>query len=237
MDRRHFMATLAAAVSVGTARAPLSIAGESSEQMRQTRPAIPRRALGKTGVKVSSLIIGGVAGMKQAPTAQLDPAEMANAALDAGIDYFDTAPSYGAGQSETNYGRVLATRRKEVFLATKTGNRSYDGAMKEVEISLKRLRTDRLDLLQLHGVSAKEDFTKWDKPDGVMKALRKLKEERVTRFIGVTGHESAEAMCRAIELFDFDTILTTFNPTVRRRPYEELVLPLARKKGMGILAM
>jgi len=175
--------------------------------------------------------------MKQPPTAQLDPAELANAALDAGIDYFDTAPSYGAGQSETNYGRVLATRRKEVFLATKTGDRSYDGAMKQVEASLKRLRTDRLDLLQLHGVGAKEDFTKWDRPDGVMKALRKLKEETVTRFIGVTGHESADAMCRAIELFDFDTILTTFNPVVRRKPFEELVLPLARKKKMGILAM
>jgi aryl-alcohol dehydrogenase-like predicted oxidoreductase len=191
--------------------------------------------LGKTGVEISTLIIGGVGGMKQPPTEQLDPAELANAALDAGIDYFDTAPSYGAGQSETNYGRVLATRRKEVFLATKTGDRSYDGAMKEVETSLKRLRTDRLDLLQLHGVRAKEDFTKWDK--GVMKALRKLKDERVTRFIGVTGHESADAMCQAIELFDFDTILTTFNPTPRRRPFEELVLPLAQSKKMGILAM
>ena len=173
--------------------------------------------------------------MKQPPTEQLDPAELANTALNAGIDYFDTAPSYGAGQSETNYGRVLATRRREVFLATKTGNRSYDGAMKEVEASLKRLRTDRLDLLQLHGVRAKEDFTKWDK--GGMRALRKLKEEKVTRFIGVTGHESADAMCRAIELFDFDTILTTFNPTPRRRPFEELLLPLARSKNMGILAM
>lgn len=237
MDRREFMTTLAAAVAVGTVRAPVGIAGEYAAIKDRKRSAIPRRVLGKTGVEVCTLIIGGVGGMKQAPSAQLDPAELANAALDAGIDYFDTAPSYGAGQSETNYGRALATRRNEVFLATKTGNRSYDGAMKEVETSLKRLRTDRLDLLQLHGVSAKEDFTKWDKPDGVMKAFRKLKEEKVTRFIGVTGHESADAMCRAIELFDFDTILTTFNPVARRRPFEELVLPLARKKKMGILAM
>ena len=237
MDRRQFMTTLVAAVTVGTERAPVGIAGELAGSKDRKRSAIPRRVLGKTGVEISTLIIGGVAGMKQAPTSQLDPAELANAALDAGIDYFDTAPSYGAGQSETNYGRVLATRRNEVFLATKTGNRSYDGAMKEVETSLKRLRTDHLDLLQLHGVGAKEDFTKWDKPDGVMKAMRKLKEEKVTRFIGVTGHESADAMCRAIELFDFDTILTTFNPVARRRPFEELVLPLARRKNMGILAM
>ena len=229
------MTTLAAVATVGTGLPSASIAGRSPASRSRKTSAIPRRVLGKTGVEISTLIIGGVGGMKQPPTEQLDPAELANTALDAGIDYFDTAPSYGAGQSETNYGRVLATRRKEVFLATKTGDRSYDGAMKEVEASLKRLRTDRLDLLQLHGVRAKEDFTKWDK--GVMRALRKLKEEKVTRFIGVTGHESADAMCKAIDLFDFDTILTTFNPTPRRRPFEELVLPPAQSKKMGILAM
>jgi len=94
-----------------------------------------------------------------------------------------------------------------------------------------------LDLLQIHGVKAKEDFTTWDKPNGVLKALYKLRDERVTRFIGVTGHETAESIRCAIELFDFDTVLTTFNPTTRRRPYQELTLPLARKKKMGILAM
>jgi len=175
--------------------------------------------------------------MKQAPTRSFHPAQLAEAALDAGITYFDTAPSYADGQSESNYGEVLATRRKEVFLASKTGSRSYDEALRSVEASLKRLRTDHLDLLQLHGVSAKEDFAKWDGPSGVLKAMRKLRDEKVTRFLGVTGHESAEMMRRAIERFDFDTILTTFNPTVRRRPFQELVLPLAQEKKMGILAM
>jgi len=175
--------------------------------------------LGKTGIEVSVLILGGVVAMKEVPPAKFHPAELANAALDAGINYFGTAPAYGNGQSERNYGEVLATRRNEVFLSTKTGNRSYDGAMREVEASLKRLHTDRLDLLQIHGIKSKEDFTKWDKPDGVLKALYKLRDEKVTRFIGVTGHESAESMRRAIELFDFDTVLTTVNPTARRLPY------------------
>ncbi|MGD8501053.1 MAG: aldo/keto reductase [Phycisphaerales bacterium] len=233
MDRREFMGALVAAAAVGTTRTRVSFAGKVEGQ----QSAIPRRALGETGVKVSVLILGGVVAMKEAPTPEFHPAELANAALDAGINNFDTAPAYNSGQSERNYGEVLATRRKEVFLATKTGNRSYDGAMREVEASLKRLRTDHLDLLQVHGVNAKEDFTKWGKPDGVMKALHKLRDEKVTRFVGVTGHESAESVRRAIELFDFDTVLTTFNPTVRRRPYQELVLPLARKKNMGILAM
>ncbi len=237
MDRRQFMTALVTTVAVGTTRARVGFTSESEKQEKPGGRDIPRRVLGKTGVEVSVLILGGVAAMKNAPTAKFHPAELADAALDAGINYFDTAPAYANGQSERNYGEVLATRRKEVFLATKTGNRSYDGAMRDVEASLKRLRTDRLDLLQIHGVKAKEDFTKWDKTDGVLKALHKLRDEKVTRFIGVTGHESAESMRQAIELFDFDTVLTTFNPTVRRRPFQELVLDLARKKEMGILAM
>jgi hypothetical protein len=237
MNRREFIGSLITTAAVGTNCLRADLAGSLEQQQKPKKPAIPRRILGKTSVKVSALIIGGVVAMKEAPTAKFHPAELANAAIDAGINYFDTAPSYGNGQSERNYGEVLATRRNEVFLATKTGNRSYDGAMREVEESLKRLRTDRLDLLQVHGTKAKEDFTKWDKPDGVLKALYKLRDEKVTRFIGVTGHESPEAMRRAIELFDFDTILTTFNPTLRRRPYQKLVIPLARKKKMGILAM
>jgi len=237
MDRREFIEALIAAVAVGTTHVYASFASKSQEQQKPKKPAIPRRVLGKTGVEVSVLILGGVVAMKEAPTAKFHPAELANAALDAGINYFDTAPSYNNGQSERNYGEVLATRRNEVFLATKTGNRSYDGAMREVEASLKRLRTDHVNLLQIHGVKAKEDFTKWDKPDGVVKALYKMRDEKVTRFIGVTGHESAESMCRAIELIDFDTVLTTFNPTTRRLQYQRLILPLARKKKMGILAM
>ncbi|MHC4171744.1 MAG: aldo/keto reductase [Planctomycetota bacterium] len=237
MDRREFLGTMATVVAGGAACTRPILGVESREQKKSTKPIIPRRVLGKTGIEISVLILGGVVAMKEAPTAKFHPAELANAALDAGISYFDTAPSYGNGQSERNYGEVLQTRRSEVFLSTKTDNRSYDGTMREVEASFKRLHTSRLDLLQIHGVKAKEDFTKWNKGDGVLKALYKLRDEKVTRFIGVTGHESAESMLRAIELFDFDTILTTFNPTKRRLPYQRLVLPVARKKKMGILAM
>jgi hypothetical protein len=207
------------------------------EKQPPSKPAIPRRVLGKTGVEVSVLILGGFPTMKDPPTAKFHPAQLADAAIDAGINYFDTAPAYGNGQSERNFGEVLATRRKEVFLATKTGNRSYDGAMRDVEASLSRLRTDHLDLIQIHGVKANEDFTKWDKPDGVLNALHKLRDEKVTRFIGVTGHEAAESMRQAVESFAFDTVLTTFNPTAKRRPFQEIVLPLAEKKKMGILAI
>lgn len=237
MNRRQFIGALVTAVAAGTSCVQTKSGSKSQERQKLNKQAIPKRVLGKTGVEVSVLILGGFVAMKEAPTAKFHPAELANAALDAGINYFDTAPAYGNGQSERNFGEVLTTRRKEVFVATKTGNRSYDGAMRDVEASINRLRTDHLDLLQIHGVSANEDFAKWDKPDGVLKALHKLRDEKVTRFIGVTGHESPESMRRAIELFDFDTVLTTFNATVKRRPYQELVLPLAGEKKMGVLAM
>lgn len=193
--------------------------------------------MGKTGVMVSAMALGGVAGMQRPRASDHDPAALAELALDLGITYFDTAPAYNNGQSETNYGEVVARRRGEIFLATKTGDRTYDGTLRSVEESLKRLHTDHVDLLQIHGIKKDEDLAAIGKPGGVLAALHKLRDEKVTRFIGVTGHEDADAMRRAIEMYEFDTILTTFNPVARRQPFRNSVLPLAVEKKMGILAM
>ncbi len=202
-----------------------------------TSRSLPTRPLGRTGQRVTVLGLGGYTGMKEPRTKEFDPVQMANEAIDLGVHYFDTAASYGNGQSESNYGLVLKQRRDEVFLTTKTGQRSYDGAMREVEASLKRLQTDHVDLLQIHGARVKEDLAAWGKPDGVLTALRKLRDQKVTRFIGVTGHESAAVMCQAIHMYTFDTVLTTFNPMEKRRAYAHDVLPLATRKRMGIIAM
>jgi len=198
---------------------------------------LPRRLLGKTGVEVSVLALGGVIGMQLPPSADHDPAALVETALDLGITYFDTAPGYNNGQSETNYGQALARRRREVFLATKTGERTHDGTLRSIEQSLKRLRTDRVDLIQIHGIAANEDLDAWEKPDGVLTALRKLRDQNVTRFIGLTGHESASKLRQAIERYEFDTILTTLNPVSRRQAYREDLLPLANRKQMGVIAM
>lgn len=227
--RRCFLARVAA-LSGAFACGPLLRA-------EQDTTALPTRPLGRTGERVTVLGLGGYTGMKEQRTSQFDPVEMANEAIDLGIHYFDTAASYGNGQSESNYGHVLAHRRNEVFLTTKTGQRSYDGAMREVEASLKRLQTDHVDLLQVHGVQINEDLTVWGKPNGVYTALCKLRAQKVTRFIGVTGHESAAVVCQAINRYPFDTVLTTFNPMATRRAYARDVLPLAQRKQMGIIAM
>ena len=235
-SRREFIkATVAIGVGGLT---PLARASEvQGVSAGAARPALPRQALGKTGVEVSILALGGVIGMQRPPAEDHDPVAIAETALDLGITYFDTAPSYNSGQSESNYGQVLARRRDEVFLACKTGDRSYDGTMRSVEQSLRRLRTDHLDLLQIHGVSAGEDPSGWGQPDGVVTALRKLREQSVTRFIGITGHDDAAVLRRAIEMYEFDTLLTTLNPVGRRRPFREDLLPVANRQQMGVIAM
>jgi aryl-alcohol dehydrogenase-like predicted oxidoreductase len=198
---------------------------------------MPRRPLGATGVNVSVLALGGVIGMQLPPSKDHDASAIAEQALNLGITYFDTAPSYNNGQSETNYGPVVAQRRAELFLATKTGDRSYDGTRRCIEQSLRRLRTDHVDLLQIHGVSDRDDLVAWGKPNGVVSAMRKLRDEKVVRFLGVTGHDSADALRRAIEMYEFDTLLTTLNPVSRRRPYREELLAVANGKKIGVIAM
>jgi uncharacterized protein len=236
MNRREFLQSLMAACAVG-GQAPALCAADSNANERPGRATIPHRPLGRTGVSVSMMALGGVIGMSLPPSPTHDPAAIAEAALDLGVTYFDTAPSYNNGQSETNYGQVLARRRQEVFLTTKTGDRTHDGTLRSLEQSLKRLRTDHLDLIQIHGVAENEDLAAWDKPGGVLTALRKLREQKVTRFIGVTGHASATKLREAIELYEFDTLLTTLNPVSRRRAYRDELLPVANRKQMGVIAM
>jgi aryl-alcohol dehydrogenase-like predicted oxidoreductase len=236
MKRREFIQT-AAAVAVAGLGSRAAAAQERSAGIPMKPGSIPRRPLGKTGVEVSILALGGVIGMQRPPTENHDPAAIAETALDLGITYFDTAPSYNNGQSETNYGQVLARRRGEVFLACKTGDRSYDGTLRSVEQSLKRLRTDHFDLLQVHGVAGREDLPAWGRPDGVFHALQTLREQKVTRFLGVTGHEDAGMLRRAIERYEFDTLLTTLNPVRRRRPFRAELLPAANRQQMGVMAM
>jgi len=236
MKRREFIKAAAALAAVGLEAGTLT-AENGLGTTSAGQPLLPRVPLGKTGVEVSRLALGGVIGMQLPPSSGHDPAAIADTALDLGITYFDTAPSYNNGQSERNYGMVLSRRRQEVFLSSKSDNRTYDGTLRSVEQSLKRLQTDHLDLLQIHGVGPKEDLPAWEKPGGVLTALRKLREQKVTRLIGVTGHLDAEILRKAIEMYEFDTLLTTLNPTSRRRPFREDLLPVANQKRMGVIAM
>ena len=236
LSRRQFLKSFSASCAVAGPAAALA-ADDALSSIAKAGVRFPQRSLGKTGVAVSALALGGVIGMQLPPSAVHDPAAIAETALNLGVTYFDTAPAYNNGQSETNYGYVLARRRKEVFLATKTGDRTYDGTLRSIEQSLKRLQTDRVDLIQIHGISPTEDLDAWEKPTGVLTALHRLRDQKVTRFIGLTGHDSATRLREAIERYELDTLLTTFNPVSRRKPFRDDLLPVANRKQMGVIAM
>jgi uncharacterized protein len=197
---------------------------------------LPHRTLGRTGASVSILAMG--CGSRFL----MYPADQATAVLEKavglGIDYLDTAYSYGDGESETRLGRFLATRRKDVFLATKipTRSRTRDAALREVEGSLKRLQTDHLDLLHLHSLGDEADLAKIEAADGAIKALYELRDQKVTRFVGMTSHTDGAVMAKAIERNDLDCVQMAMNPA-RASRFEELALPAANKKSLGVILM
>jgi aryl-alcohol dehydrogenase-like predicted oxidoreductase len=227
-SRREFLLTAAA----GTAALGLTrVAGAADDK----KPKIPRRVLGKTGVEVSILGFGG--GSRFLLAKDEDAAALLERAIEAGVTYFDTASIYGRDRrSEKLYGATLPKYRQSIFLATKTGDRTYDGAMRSFDESLKMLKVDSVDLFQMHSAEPDDDLAAWDKPTGALAALRKLKEQKATRFIGFTGHAQAETHKQVIETFDFDTVLMALN-AAKHKKFGELALPAAVKKDMGVIAM
>lgn len=209
------------------------------EKRKYDAKGVPTRVLGKTGVSVPLIVIGG--GSRFCTVK--DPEESAailNYAVDHGFYYLDTAHDYGYEGviSEERYGLVLKDRRDEIFLATKVQKRTYDDAMKDIEESLRRLQTDLLDLLQIHNIQMLDDVEKIGAKDSVLKALHKMKDEKVTRFIGYSGHLSSESMAAMAERYDFDTMLIALNHYEERKgDFEKQAIPAAAERDMGVLAM
>jgi uncharacterized protein len=203
----------------------------------EAKTKLPQRVLGRTGVKVPIIAFG--CGSRFLMYESEDEALRAlNHVIDSGVTYLDTAMDYGKGLSETRVGMVMRTRRKEVWLATKVPPpaRTRDEALREVEKSLKRLQTDRVDLLHLHSLTTDEDLQKIEAKDGAMKALYELREQKVARFIGMTSHTDGAVMAKAIEHNDLDCVQMAMNPA-RALQFEELALPAAKKKNLGVILM
>lgn len=203
-----------------------------------TIPAgMPTRPLGRTGHAVRLFSLGGQATLEQPHTEQQSLA-IIHRAIDLGVNYIDTAPSYGSSISETWIGKVMATRRREVFLASKTHDRTYDGAMRLLEQSLKRLQTDHLDLWQCHNVMTEDDLSAMFARDGVMKAMEKARDQKLVRFFGITGHHDPSVLRHGIERYPFDTLLVALNAADRHRAsFIDQLLPTAVAKQMGIIGM
>jgi len=161
-----------------------------------------------------------------------------NRVIDLGVTYLDTAVAYGEGKSETRVGGVMKTRRKEVFLATKIPDRARtrDAALREVDASLKRLQTDHVDLLHLHSLGDAADLARIEAPDGALKALYELRDQKTARFIGMTSHTDGAVMKQAIERNDLDCVQMAMNPA-RALRFEELALPAAKARNLGVILM
>jgi aryl-alcohol dehydrogenase-like predicted oxidoreductase len=224
MERREFLkqSALTAAAAI------------SPRMSAAATPANPiaRRPLGKTGEHLSIIGFGGIVVMNE------DPGQSKNIvaeAVDRGINYFDIAPSYGNAQERL--GPALAPYRKNCFLACKTEGRMKDDSRKQLEESLRLLKTDHLDLYQFHALTKMTDLDKVLGPGGAMETMEAAKKEGKIRYIGFSVH-SAETALAAMDRYNFDTVLFPVNFVLfSQANFGPQILKRAQEKGMGILAL
>jgi aryl-alcohol dehydrogenase-like predicted oxidoreductase len=193
---------------------------------------IEKRPFGRTGHMSSATIFGAAAFSRN--VSQDDANRVLELLLDHGVNHIDTAARYG--DSELRLGPWMAEHRKDFFLATKTGDRSYTGAKESLHRSLERLRVDAVDLIQIHSLGHPEDWDEVMGADGALEALMEARDEGLTRFIGVTGHGwSIPAMHkRSLARFDFDSVLLPYNYIMHqsdryRRDFDDVVRACERR--------
>ena len=244
-NRRNFLkksgalaAGLLAQAGLGAhASAPKELGGLPDNP--RTQAGMPTRNLGKTGYKVGIFSLGGQASLERANNFDV-AVPIIERALDLGVNYLDTSSIYGGPDrwSEQYYGQVMKSRRNEAFLATKTKERTREGSLRMIEKSLKLLNTDHIDLWQLHDVGLPTDVDAIFAKGGAMEALIEMQEQKVVRFLGVTGHYRPDALMDAINRHPFDTILLALNAADSHiYSFTDQLLPLAVEKQMGIIGM
>jgi len=228
MKRRDFIKTTAIMAPMASLfPADLSFIRRESESGK-----IEKRSLGKTGAMLSVLGFGGIVVMNVSPE---EASASVRTAIDAGVNYFDVSPSYG--DAEIKLGKALEPYRKDVFLACKTDGRRKEDSRKELEQSLKNLRTSYFDLYQLHAVTTLDDVKTILGKGGAIETFLDARREGKVKFIGFSAH-SVEAATALMNGFDFDTILFPFNMyTWYAGNFGPQVLALAQEKKMGILAL
>ena len=226
MQRREFIKqTAIAAATVASAK---QLHASSSTPVNP----IAKRSLGKTGEQLSIIGFGGIVVMDDSTSGS---ANIVAEAVDRGINYFDVAPSYGNAQERL--GPALAPYRNKSFLACKTEGRMKDDSRKQLEESLRLLKTDHLDLYQFHALTKMTDLDKVLGPGGAMETMEAAKKEGKIRYIGFSVH-SAETALAAMDRYNFDTILFPVNFVLfTQAGFGPQILKRAQEKNMGILAL
>jgi predicted aldo/keto reductase-like oxidoreductase len=232
INRRKFIerSSLAAATITAGSLFPLGCSSNKSKLS-----TFPSRILGKTGERISILGYGGGSQFMRMPDGEWEP--HLKYAIDAGINYFDTASTYGANNakpSEERFGEILPPYRKKIILLTKIHDRDPEKARKEFERSLKRLKTDYVDILLIHAIRPEDTLPDIEK--GVYQVISELQNQKLVRYIGFSSMDSAERSQELIENLDFDVTLLSMNPTSYGN-FVDITLPAARKKDLGIIAM
>ncbi|HEY3384094.1 MAG TPA: aldo/keto reductase [Vicinamibacterales bacterium] len=235
VTRRTFVETTAAAAGTSLV---VSIVGKLGIPALAAG-AVPTRPFGKTGVQVSVAGLGGGARFYEPVPTDEAGAELVRQAIDRGISFIETSANYGPDDdgncSERRIGMAMKTHRAKAFLETKTDERSYDGAMREMERSLKLLSTDHVDLMLHHNLSSATQLDQLAGPDGAERAIRKLVDQKVIRFRGFSCHDPTLTL-QAIARLDPDAIQAPINAT-RVPDFEAEVLPLTRARGIAVVVM
>lgn len=192
------------------------------------------RTLGRTGARLSVIGYGGILCTQ---VSQEEANRHVASAVDRGITYFDVAPSYGNGEAEEKLGLALEPHRAGAFLACKTNKRDAASAQAELEQSLRRLRTEHVDLYQLHAMTKPEEVEQVFAPGGAMEVLLQAREQGKTRFVGFSAH-SVEAATALLGRFAFDSVLAPLNySTYFKGNFGPQIIQAAQRAGAGVLAL
>ena len=238
-SRRSFLKYMAGLTAGLVLPVPWSC-GNSTRTRDKFGDLLPLRKLGKTGEMVTML---GVGGFHIGWTSERDAQEVIETAIAGGIRFFDTAHNYGKGASEERYGKFLVPGfRDQIFLMTKTQARDDKSLLEEVDLSLKRLNTERVDLLQIHSLQNPDDVDRRE-ANGVLEAMLQIKESGKAKHIGFTGHQNPYAHLRMMEkLNDYPAFATVQMPLnlvdfASDHSFVKDTLPAAMKWELGVLAM
>jgi aryl-alcohol dehydrogenase-like predicted oxidoreductase len=237
VSRRAFVKGAAVLTASALVNPGLGPAGQSPQTSSPDQ--IPQRQLGKTGVAVSALGVGGyhLGSTKD----QQEANELVARALDSGINFFDNCWDYHDGLSEERLGAALKGKRDQAFVMTKvcTHGRGKDVAMQQLEESLRRLQTDHLELWQIHEVIYYNDPDLIFAPGGAAEALLAAKQQGKVRFVGFTGHKDPAIHLRMLtQDFPFDTVQMPLNCLdATFRSFETQVMPEANRRGIAVLGM
>ena len=247
-DRRDFLKVGGASLALTLTQAALpSGARAESVTSAETTPLtakaiqqmMPTRNLGKTDYRVGIFGLGGQGALEKVNNMAV-AVSIIEKALELGVNYFDTSAIYGGPDrwSEQYLGKGLKGYRDQVFIASKTKERTRDAALQNLDVSLKLLNTDHLDTWQLHDVGIQEDVDQIFGKGGAIEAFTQARDQKMVRYLGVTGRFRPDALIECIRRFPFDTVLMGLNAADQYcYPFEKDLLPLAVEKQMGIIAM